>query len=54
LRSFIDIIRNHDLFDWKIKRKTNHFDISSIWSFNHTKQVDLNMSNLIDGFFIDH
>jgi hypothetical protein len=44
-------IRNHGLFEWKSKPKINHFDIWSIWPFNHIGQVDLNMSNLIDGFF---
>ncbi len=51
LKSFIDILRNHDLFDWKTKPKIKHFDIWSVWSFNYTEQVNLKMSNLIDGFF---
>jgi hypothetical protein len=32
------------------KPKTNHFGIWSIWPFSHTKQVDLNMSNLTSGY----
>jgi hypothetical protein len=46
------ITKNRDLFDWKIKQKTNHFDIWSIWPFSHIEQIDLNMSNLTDGFFL--
>jgi hypothetical protein len=42
--------RDHGLFDLKIKQKTSHFDIWSIWPLSHTRQINLNMSNLIDGF----
>ncbi len=43
--------RIHGLFDLKTRLKNNHFDIWSIWPLSHTRQVDLNMSNLIGGFF---
>jgi hypothetical protein len=46
--------RNHGLFYWKNKPKINHFDIWSIWAFNHIEQADLNMFNSIGGFLIDH
>jgi len=32
-------------------KKKNHFDIWSISPLNHIRQVDLNMFNLINGFF---
>jgi hypothetical protein len=43
--------RNHCSFDYKARPKTIDFDIWSIWPFGHIKQVDLNTSNLIGGFF---
>jgi hypothetical protein len=43
--------RNHGLFDLKTRLKTSHFDIWSIWPLNRTRQTDLNMLNLIGGFF---
>jgi hypothetical protein len=44
------ITTNHGLFDWKIRQKTSHFDIWSIWPLNHTKQFDMNLSNFTGGF----
>jgi hypothetical protein len=43
--------RNHGLFDLKTRLKTSHFNIWSIWPLSHIRQIDLNMSNLIGGFF---
>lgn len=46
--------RNHGLFDLKTRLKTSHFDIWAIWPLSHTRQIDLNMSNLICGFLTNH